>query len=425
MDNYVLSGTVPEHLDNDATNALERFRPLTDWLDARYAHGIDPYSKYTSTKIAPEITTHGRKGDQYQGVNFASQEYLNLSTHPAIIQAAKEAIDTYGVHSAGSAALMGNTQASVTLEEKISSFTGYKDCTLFPTGWSAGYGIIRTLARPDDHVVIDLLAHACLHEGARAATNNVHVFPHLSNKAVERRLKRIREKDGKCSIVVVTESTFSMDSDVPNIPELQDICTEHNATLIVDCAHDLGAIGERGLGYLELQDFIGRPDVLMGSFSKTFASNGGFVATNAKELKLGIRYTCGPHTFSNAMSPVNATTVAKCFDIVGSDEGANLRRNLMNNILLMRSLMREQGFEVLGKESAIVPVILGDNGMSRLITKYTLENGGIVNLVEYPAVSKNTCRWRLQVMANHTEEQIRRFVDIATSAREFAVRELK
>ena len=125
------------------------------------------------------------------------------------------------------------------------------------------------------------------------------------------------------------------------------------------------------------------------------------------------------------MSPVNATTVAKCFDIVGSDEGANLRRNLMNNILLMRSLMREQGFEVLGKESAIVPVILGDNGMSRLITKYTLENGGIVNLVEYPAVSKNTCRWRLQVMANHTEEQIRRFVDIATSAREFAVRELK
>ncbi len=424
MDEYVLSGTVPQHLDNDTANALKRFRPLTDWLDARYEHGIDPYSKYTSTKIAPEIVTHGRKGDQYKGINFASQEYLNLSTHPEIIRAANDAIDKYGVHSAGSAALMGNTQASVNLEKKIAAFTGYKDCTLFPTGWSAGYGIIRTLARPNDHVVIDLLAHACLHEGARAATKNVHVFPHLSNEGVERRLKRIRDKDSKNSIIVVTESTFSMDSDVPKIPKLQEICREYDATLIVDCAHDLGAIGDRGRGYLEIQDFIGCPDVLMGSFSKTFASNGGFVATNATELKLGIRYTCGPHTFSNAMSPVNATTVAKCFDILDSDEGAVLRRNLMKNIVLMRSMMRERGFEVLGKESAIVPIVLGSNGISRLITKHTLENGGIVNLVEYPAVSKNTCRWRLQVMANHSEEQIKKFVDIASSARDMALKEL-
>jgi len=424
MDDYILSGTVPEHLDNETSNPLRRFQPLTDWLDARYANGVDPYSKYTSTAIGPTITAHGRKGDQYQGINFGSQEYLNLSTHPEVIRAAKKAMDTYGVHSAGSAALMGNTLESINLEKKIAEFTGYEDCTLFSTGWSAGYGIIRTLVRPDDHVIIDLLSHACLHEGARAATKNLNVFPHLSNEGVERRLKRIREKDGKKSIVVVTESTFSMDSDVPNMRRLQELCHEYDATLVVDCAHDLGAIGDTGRGYLEIQGFIGGVDVLMGSFSKTFASNGGFVATNAKELKLGIRYTCGPHTFSNAMSPVNAAMVGKCFDIIASEEGASLRRKLMKNIKLLRTLLRDKGFEILGKESAIVPVVLGHNAISRLITKHTLEGGGIVNLVEYPAVSKNTCRWRLQVMANHTDNQIRKFVDIATQARESALREL-
>ncbi|MGB7243503.1 MAG: aminotransferase class I/II-fold pyridoxal phosphate-dependent enzyme [Sulfitobacter sp.] len=424
MDNYILGGTVPQFLDNETPNALHRFRPLTAWLDARYDAGVDPYSKYTSSAIAPTIQAHGRRGDQFQGVNFASQEYLSLSTHPRVIEAAKQAMDTYGVHSAGSAALMGNTLASVELEKKIAAFTGFADCTLFPTGWSAGYGIIRTLVRPQDHVLIDILSHACLHEGAQAATGNVLVYPHLSNEGVERRLKRIRQNDAKNSIVVVTESTFSMDSDVPDIPDLQDICRAYGATLVVDCAHDLGAIGETGRGYLEIQDCIGSVDVLMGSFSKTFASNGGFVATNAKELKLGIRYTCGPHTFSNAMSPVNAATVGTCFDIVDSKEGALLRRKLMSNIILMRRLLRAEEFEILGKESAIVPVILGSNAMSRLITKYTMESGGIVNLIEYPAVSKNTCRLRLQVMANHTEDQIGQFVKILTQARARAQAEL-
>lgn len=418
QNNYVLSGALPEFIDDTTIHAPDRFKPLMDWLDARYEQGLDPYSKYTSTTIAPEVTAHGRKGDTIEGVNFASQDYLNMATHPRVIAAAKEAMDQYGVHSAGSSALMGNTKASIELEHKIAEFTGYHDCTLFPTGWSAGYGVVRTLTGPEDHVVIDILAHACLHEGARAATKNVHVFPHLSNDGLRRRLKRIREKDAKNAITVVTESTFSMDSDVPNLPELQEICHAFDATLVVDCAHDLGAIGERGLGYLEKQNFVGGPDILMGSFSKTFASNGGFVASNSKSLKLGIRYTCGPQTFSNAMSPVNATTVAECFEIVQSEEGTRLRADLMRNIETMRSLLEANNFEILGQKSAIVPVILGDNSVSRRITRDVLGSGGIVNLIEYPAVSRNTCRWRLQIMAKHTNEQIAGFVKLAALARD-------
>ncbi|ANT63036.1 hypothetical protein AYJ57_21415 (plasmid) [Salipiger sp. CCB-MM3] len=417
MNDPVLFGSVPDFLDYTAADAAIRFGQLTAWLDARHAQGLDPYSRSTSSRVGPQITAHGRLGRTYEGVNFASQDYLNLSTHPAVMEAAKQAIDAYGVHSAGSSALMGNTHASLELERKLADFTGFADCTLFPTGWAAGYGIIRTLVTPQDHVVIDVLAHACLHEGARAATSIVHTFPHLSNEGVERRLRKIRESDDSCSITVVTETAYSMDSDVPDLRGLQTICRQYGATLVVDCAHDLGAIGEHGGGYLELLGMTGGVDILMGSFSKTFASNGGFVATNQAELKLAIRYTCGPHTFSNAMSPVNAKIVSRCLDIIQSDEGFALRQDLLRNIRLMRTLLSNRGFTVLGRDSAIVPVILGDSATSRLITRSTLEAGGIVNLVEFPAVARNSCRWRLQMMARHTDVQIRHLVDLACDAR--------
>lgn len=420
MDHYVLTGSIPDYIDNDTSSPLLRYKPLTDWSDARYDKGVEPYSKYTSSAIASSITAHGRKGDKYSGINFASQDYLNLATHPEVLHTAKSAIDEYGVHSAGSAALMGSTIGSIQLEQRIAEFTGYKDCTLFPTGWSAGYGIIRALTRPSDHIVIDVLSHACLHEGARAATNNVNLFPHLSMVGLEKRLKRIRQKDANNSIIVVVESLFSMDSDIPDLVKTQDLCNEYSATLIVDCAHDLGSIAETGRGALEFQSMIGKVDVLMGSFSKTFASNGGFVATNATELKLGLKYLCGPNTFSNAMSPASAALVHKCFDIVESPEGKMLREKLLDNSKLLRSKLAEHDFEVIGEPSAIVPVVLGVNSVSRLATKYALEHGGVVNLIEYPAVARGTSRWRLQVMAEHTNEQICEFVEIAVDAREYA-----
>lgn len=414
---YTLGGTVAQHLDMTTSDPLARFLPLKHWLDARAEAGLYPYVKATETEIAPRLRALGSRGEEWEGVNFASQDYLNLATHPGVRQAAKAAVDAVGVHSAGSSALMGYTVATLSLEARVAAFTGYQTCTVFPTGWAAGYGILRTLVRPQDHVVIDVLAHACLHEGARAATPHVHVFAHLSNTAVARKLAAIRQADPSTGIVVVSESTFSMDSDVPDLAGLQEICTRHGARLVVDCAHDLGAIGPTGRGYLEVQGMVGKVDVLMGSFSKTFASNGGFVCSNAPGLDLGIRYTCGPQTFSNAMSPVNATIVHTCIDIVDSPEGADLRARLMANVRRLRAGLIGAGFNVPGQDSAIVPVILGDNALSRRMTRHALKHGAIVNLVEYPAVSRNTCRWRLQVMARHAADDIDRMTGVAIEAR--------
>lgn len=421
IDDKFLEGVTVDFVDNSETNLISRWDKHYNWLEGRLDHNIDPYSKFTSNGIHTEGIAGYRDGRTITGVNFGSQEYLNLSSHPAVLGAAKDAIETYGVHSAGSAALMGNTKLSRELEDRLAAFLGYSDCTIFPTGWGAGYGVIKTLVRPTDHIVIDVLAHACLQEGARSATANVHTFPHLSNEGVRRRLERIRRDSPNAGILVVTETVFSMDSDVPNIDRLQELCRIHNAILLVDVAHDMGAIGPTGRGYLELQGLVGQPDILMGSFSKTFASNGGFVACNNPSLKLALRYNCGPLTFTNALSPVQCAIVLKALDIIESDEGAERRELLWNNVCYMRTVLSDAGFSLLGQPSAIIPTILGDNAFSRLMTRYTLEEGGIMNLVEYPAVSKNTCRWRLQVMALHKRYQIDRFVEIACTARSKAL----
>jgi glycine C-acetyltransferase len=379
--------------------------------------GVDPYQKVTSGRITTETTGWMRDGKPFKGLNFASQDYLSLASHPHLVEAVVKTVRDCGVHSAGSSALMGNTEITERLERRLAEFLGYAECTVFPTGWTAGYGIVRLLAKPDDFVLIDILAHACLQEGANAASKNVSRFPHLSNTSVERRLKSIREKNPDAGILVVTETLFSMDSDVPNVAELQAICTAHGATLLVDCAHDLGAMGPTGRGMLEIQGMVGKVDVLMGSFSKTFASIGGFVATQHKGFKTVLRFCCGPQTFTNAMTPQQAAVILAAFDVVDSPEGDDRRTRLAANSVRMRESLARHGFELLGLPSSIVPAVLGESPLSRTMTKYAIEHGGIVNLVEYPAVSKNQCRWRLQIMADHTADQIDGFVEIAVEAR--------
>lgn len=420
---YYFGGSLADYFRaGKSINLLDRQTPLTEWLDTRYKKHVDPFSKSTEGPILAECKAQDRLGRSYEGVNMASQDYLSLASHPAVKEAAKQAIEAYGVHSAGSPALMGNTTASVKLEKRIADFVQMDDCTVFATGWAAGYGIIKTLVSPKDHIVIDYLSHASLQEGARNATKNVHLFAHLSLSSLERKLKKVRTDNPDVGILIVTESLFSMDSDTPDIKAHQELANQYNATLVVDVAHDLGCMGPTGRGILEMQEMLGKVDVVMGSFSKTFASNGGFVASNHHALKLGLRYGCGPLCFSNAISPVQASVVLEALDIIESDEGKKLREKLMRNILHLRATLTKREYTLIGEPSAIVPVVLGDTRISRLITRRTLELGGLVNLVEYPAVAKNGSRHRLQVMANHTEEQIDRFVDILLQASEYADR---
>jgi glycine C-acetyltransferase len=360
-----------------------------------------------------------------RGVNFASQDYLSLSSHPAVKSAAKETIDRCGVHSAGSPALVGNTSHSVALERKIADFLKMEEAVLYPTGWAAGFGIIKGLVRSADHVVMDMLSHSCLQEGAHAATTNIHLFRHLDNEYCRNILTKIRSKDKENGILVVTEGLFSMDSDTPDLAALQRLCHEFNATLVVDVAHDLGCLGEDGRGHIGMQNMLGKIDLVMGSFSKTFASNGGFVACKSRAVKEYLRFYSAPATFSNALSPAQAATVLKAFEIVDSAEGRTLRAALMANVLNLRQELNEADLDFYGDPSAIVCVKMGTEGLARLVSKQLVELGLIANLVEFPAVPKGAARIRMQVMANHSAQNIAQAVQVLKTARQQAELELE
>jgi len=388
------------------TDLQDRIEGFYKWQNLRRQQGLWPFSRSTDDGPSTVCAARDDSGQKIQGVNFASQDYLSMSAHPEIKKVAQEVIEVFGVHSAGSAALVGNTSYSVLLERKIAEFCGMPEAILFPTGWAAGYGVIKGLVRSGDHIVMDALAHTCLQEGANAATKNIYLFRHNQIGECRKWLEKIRAKDVENGIMVITEGLFSMDSDTPDIAALQELCHEFNATLVVDVAHDMGNLGEDGRGHIGMQGMLGKVDLVMGSFSKTFGSNGGFVACRNRQVKEYLRFYSPPCTFSNALSPMQAATVLKAFEIIESDEGLKLRQKLMANILSLRGQLVEAGFEVYGDPSAIVCVKMGSEALARLVARRLPEEGLIANLVEFPAVPKGQARFRMQVMANHTPQNI-------------------
>ena len=401
-----LAGSMRDFRELHGTDLLARVEPFYRWKEARRSEGFWPYSKAMEEAPRPITAAIDDQGRRVRGINFSSQDYLGLASHPAIKEIAKATIDEFGVHSAGSSALSGNTKYSLALERTIAEFLGMKHTTLYPTGWAAGYGVIRALVRPEDHIVMDGLAHACLQEGANAATRNIHLHGHLNLDSARRHLKRIRARDMANGILVVTESLFSMDSDTPDITALQALCREYDAKLVVDVAHDLGCLGEGGRGHIAEQKMLGKVDLVMGSFSKTFASNGGFVASHSPAVREYLKFYGAAATFSNALSPVQCATVLKAFEIVQSPEGQVLRDTLMERVLYLRAQLEAAGFDIMGAPSAIVPVVVGPEALARMVCRRLPAQGIVANLVEYPAVAKGSARLRLQAMASHTHENI-------------------
>lgn len=420
-----LTGSARDFRALSGADILGRVEGFLSWQDARRRDGCWSYGRSTATgPRAVSIVTEDA-GPRFRGINFGSQDYLSLSSHSDVAATAVDAIARYGVHSAGSAALMGSTSESLRLEKELGAFLGLEHVILFPTGYAAGSGAIRGLVRRDDHVLLDALAHACLQDGAAAATPNVHLHRHLDLDSARRKLAAIRARDAVNGVLVVTESLFSMDSDTPDIRALHAICKEYDATLMVDVAHDLGAMGPDGRGHLGLQDAFAHADVVMGSFSKTFASNGGFVASRSKAVKEYLRYFSPPATFSNALSPVQAAIVRCALGIVISAEGDALRTAVMGNVLALRSGLVGAGFDVYGGPSPIVAVKIGDEALTRIVGRHLARIGVVANMVEYPAVGRNQARFRLQVMAKHTRDQVDGTIMALGLALHLAIRDLE
>jgi glycine C-acetyltransferase len=420
-----LRGSMRDFRVQEGSNLISRCDDFYAWQDVRRQSGTWPYSRATESGPAASCAVRDDTGILMTGVNFASQDYLSLSAHPEVAAAAHDAISRLGVHSAGSPALVGNTSTSVALEKQLSEFLEMDHTILYPTGWAAGFGVIKGLVRSHDYIVMDALAHACLQTGAQAATRNVVLFRHLDLEHCRERLETIRKRDTKAGIMLVTEGLFSMDSDTPDIVAMQELANEFGATLMVDVAHDLGALGENGTGHIGIQDMLGKVDLVMGSFSKTFGSNGGFVASNRRAVKEYLRFYSPSCTFSNALSPAQVATIAKSLEIVRSEEGRVLREKLMTNILSLRAQIHNHGMEFYGDPSAIVAVKTGDEALARMTARALPDLGLISNLVEFPAVGKGQARFRLQVMAGHTSEEIGNAADRMKAAMTLAAKRME
>jgi glycine C-acetyltransferase len=395
---------------------LARTEPFFEWQDARRNAGLWPYSRSLDSAPRPACAVRSETGTGAVGLNFLSQDYLSLSTHPRVLEAAQRALHEHGLHSAGSGMLSGNSAATLALEEALADTLGMKHVALFSTGWGAGFGTINALVKPDDYVVMDTLAHASLQTGANAATRNVVRFRHLDNDALRRNLRKIRSRDTQNGILVISEGLFSMDADVPRIEEMQAICHEWGATLMLDVAHDFGAMGPGGTGSIGAQGMLGKVDLVMGAFSKTFGSNGGFLATNSPAVRQYVRVFGSPHIFSTGLSPLGAAVVTESLRIVRSAEGDELRTRLFDAIGTLRGELNRRGIETIGQPSPVVPVAVGDAPVARLAARNIFERGVFVNLVEYPAVPLRGSRYRMQVMAGHTPGQARAAASVVADA---------
>jgi glycine C-acetyltransferase len=391
---------------------LSRTRELGEWLDLRTELNTWPYARTLQSRPGTETVLESQNARLVSGMNFGSQDYLGLASHQSLVDAAKRALDEYGPHAAASPMLQGNTVPGRQLERGLAEALKTEHVLLFPTGWAAGFGAITGLVRPTDTIVIDQLSHACLMQGARAATQNIYLFRHNDAEALRHRLAKIRAKDADNAILVVSEGLFSMDSNSPAIDALQSACREFGAVLMMDIAHDFGATGPGGTGQIGIQQMLGKVDLVMGSFSKTFATNGGFVASNERSVRQFLGIFSGSHMYSNGFSPVQSAIANEALRIVRSPEGDALRERAYDNILRLRTGFESLGVECLGDPSNVVPVMCGDETVAKWTARLLEENGLIANLVEFPAVPRERARFRFQVMASHTSEQIDRAVDV-------------
>ncbi len=411
-----LHRTISDFASPVGTDVDARSQALDNWVGA--ATRAETFQFFRCNLVAATTSTRvaGFNGTTYEGINFASQDYLGLVQDERIRQAAIDAICTLGTHSAGSEPMGGGLRIGKLLEQELAEFTRFPNIVLFPTGWAAGYGAIKALARPDDRIVMDALAHDCLQQGARASTPHVSYFAHNNIESAAKRIARARAVSPKSAVFVVTESLFSMDSDGPDLVRLIEVCRKHGAYLIVDAAHDLGAMGPRGLGALENQGALSDIDCIIGSFSKTFASMGGFVATRSLGTELYVRGFSGTYTFSNYLMPPQIAAVRESLRIVRSPEGERLRSQTMENSLILREALANKAVDVYGPSSPMVITRIGAEHRARLVYRECLRNGLILNCIEYPACRRGEARLRLQVNPRHTPVHLAKAAEIIAIA---------
>ncbi len=357
--------------------------------------GIYPYFRAIESDQDTVVTMNGKKV-----LMFGSNSYLGLTNHPLIKEAAKKAIDKYGTGCAGSRFLNGTLDIHIELEKKLASFVGKDEALCYSTGFQVNLGVVSVLAGRNDYVLMDELDHASLIEGSRLSFSKVLKFAHNDMVSLEKKLMTCEKEAIK---VIVVDGIFSMEGDIVKLPEIVALAEKYNAEIMVDDAHSLGVIGKNGSGTASHFGLTDKVDLIMGTFSKSFASLGGFIAAD-KEVINYIKHNSRTLIFSASMTPASVATVLKAIEITETEP--ERIEKLWENTNYALEGFKSMGFNTGKSESPIIPLFIGDDVKALTLTQMLFEDGVFINPVVSPAVPKEDALIRYSLMATHTKEQV-------------------
>ncbi len=379
---------------------FDKCRALQRPLAAGVAVGAYPYFRALSTAQEPVVLHDGR-----EMLMLGSNNYLGLANHPEVKRAAARALERYGTGCAGSRLLNGTLDIHVELEEELAAFLGRESALTFATGFQVNLGVLSCLLGRGDVALLDALDHACILDGARLGFGRHYKFQHNDVSDLERRLAGVAAQR---AALIVVDGVFSMEGDLAPLPEIAELAGRYGARLMVDDAHALGVFGERGRGTPEHFDVEPHVDLVMGTFSKSLATVGGFVAGEAYVID-HIKHHARTQIFSAAPPPASVAAALAALEIV--EREPERRKQLWENTELMRRELRALGFDTGSSASPIVPLRVGDVLQTFGMAKRLHEEGVFVNPVVSPAVPAGRSLIRTSYMASHERQHLERALE--------------
>ena len=361
------------------------------------AAGIYPYFRAIESDQDTEVIINGRKV-----LMFGSNAYLGLTNHPKVKEAAIAATQKYGTGMAGSRFLNGTLDIHLELERKLANFMDKDEAIVFSTGFTVNEGVLGCMTGRDDFIIWDERDHASIIEGLRTSYSTKFKFRHNDMAHLEKQLKRCEQ--GKIKLIVV-DGVFSMEGDLANLPEIVKLAKKYNANIMVDEAHSLGVLGRRytGRGVCDHFGVLGDVDLVMGTFSKSLASIGGFIAGDYPVINY-LRHNARTNIFSASITPGATAAASAALDILKAEP--ERVKNLWELTYYAINQFKDRGFELGPTATPILPLYVRDNDKTFLVTKLLFEEGIFVNPVVSPAVSAGDTLIRYSLMATHTKEQI-------------------
>jgi glycine C-acetyltransferase len=339
-------------------------------------------------------------------INLASNNYLGLTTHPRLIEAAIAATRRYGAGSGAVRTISGTMDLHMELERRIATFKNVEACVVFQSGFAANAGTVSAVLGPEDHIVSDQLNHASIIDGARLSRAKIHVFPHKDHAAAGRILAELEGASGRR--LVITDGVFSMDGDIGSLPELVALAEKHGAIMMVDDAHSSGVLGRNGRGTIDHFGLHGRVDIQVGTLSKAIGVLGGYVC-GTKDLIEFLYHRARPFLFSTSHPPGVAAACLAAFDVLES-EPERIER-LWSNTRYFKQGLLEAGFDTGVSETPITPVIVGEAARAYRLSDELFKERVLATGIGFPTVAKDKGRVRTIVNATHTQEQLDRALE--------------